>query len=93
MLQLAESVLILGQLLNVLILIRVMLSWFPVKPENKLVRFIYMTTEPILGTIRGLINKSPLGGPGLMIDFSPIFAYLMVQLVTSFIANILISFA
>lgn len=57
-----------------LIFIRIILSWVRVNPYHPVVKFIYETTEPVLGFFRRLI---PAMG---MIDFSPIFALLAVQL-------------
>jgi YggT family protein len=57
-----------------LIFIRIVLSWVRVNPYHPVVKFIYETTEPVLGLFRRLV---PAFG---MIDFSPIFALLAVQL-------------
>jgi YggT family protein len=37
-------------------------------------------TEPILGPVRNMVDKSPLGG-GMGLDFSPIFALILMRLV------------
>jgi len=62
-----------------LIFIRIILSWVRVNPYNPVVKFIYETTEPVLGFFRKLV---PTIG---MIDFSPIFALLAVQLLGNLI--------
>lgn len=67
-------------LITTLILVRCLLSWFPINRNNIIIRFIYNLTEPILGPIRNLLNNSPLGG-GFMIDFSPIVAYIVIDIV------------
>ncbi|NLP46155.1 MAG: YggT family protein [Epulopiscium sp.] len=71
------------QLLNILILIRVLLSWFPISPNNPLVALLYNLTEPILGPIRYLLEKSIFGGRGMILDFSPIIAMFVLQAIRS----------
>ncbi|WP_058485443.1 YggT family protein [Defluviitalea phaphyphila] len=68
-------------ILNMLIFIRVILSWFPINRDNPFVLIIYQLTEPILGPIRALMQKSVLGGKGLMIDFSPIIALFLLEFI------------
>jgi YggT family protein len=63
-------------LLNVLwlaILVRVILSWFPVDPSNPIIRIIWEITEPILAPFRRVIPK--IG----MFDLSPIAAFLVIS--------------
>lgn len=67
------------RVINFLVFIRVIMSWFPVNNSNALVRLLYALTEPILGPVRSIIQKSPLGGPGMMIDFSPIIALFFLE--------------
>ncbi|NLL71067.1 MAG: YggT family protein [Epulopiscium sp.] len=71
------------QLLNILILIRVLLSWFPISPNNPFLTLLYQLTEPILGPIRYLLEKSIFGGKGMMLDFSPLIAMLVLQAIRS----------
>jgi YggT family protein len=62
-------------LLNVYYLIlvaRVLLSWFRVDPYSPLVRFLYTVTEPILEPIRAVLPQTG------MIDFSPMVAMVLV---------------
>jgi YggT family protein len=68
-------------ILDALIFIRVVLSWLPIDRNNPLVAFVYNMTEPILAPIRNLIFKSPMGGSGMMIDFSPAIAFILIQAV------------
>lgn len=69
-------------LLYVLIFIRVILSWVPMNTRsNPLLAVVYTLTDPILGPIRKMLQKSPLGGRGMMLDFSPFFALFILQLV------------
>jgi YggT family protein len=71
-----------------LLLARVLLSWFPAARHNALFKLLFSLTEPILAPIRSVIQKSPLGGPGMMLDFSPIIAFFLITL----LQNILVGF-
>lgn len=66
-------------LLEWLILIRIILSWLPIG-RNPVTDILYTLTEPILGPVRSMMDKSPLGG-GMMIDFSPVIALFVLRLV------------
>lgn len=64
---------ILFSVLNLGILIRVLLSWFPVDPSNPLVRLVFDVTEPVLAPFRRVLPR--IG----MIDLSPLAALLVLQ--------------
>ena len=59
---------------SLLIFIRALLSWFTSNPNNQLNYFLIRITEPVLAPIRRLI---PLHG----IDFSPMIAILLINVV------------
>jgi YggT family protein len=66
----------LGILLQVLwlaILVRVILSWFPVDPSNPIIRLVWDVTEPILAPFRKVIPR--IG----MFDLSPLAAFLVIS--------------
>ena len=68
-------IMFLGLLLKVLwfaLLIRVILSWFPVDPSNPIVRVLWEITEPVLAPLRRVIPR--IG----MFDLSPIAAFLLI---------------
>lgn len=67
------------ELLEWLILIRIILSWLPIG-RNMITDILYTLTEPILGPVRSMMDKSPLGG-GMMIDFSPVIALFVLRLI------------
>lgn len=67
------------------IVIRALLSWFPQAYNNPITKFIYEVTEPILKPFR-LIR---IGG---MIDFSPIFAIIAINIVSGIILPMLYGF-
>lgn len=68
---------ILLQVLLVAILIRVVLTWFPVDPSNPVIRIIFEVTEPVLAPFRRVIPR--IG----MFDLSPIAAMLVIQVILS----------
>jgi len=77
-----------AELLQMLILIRCILSWIRIRrngPAGPFIQLLYMLTDPIILPIRALLDKSPLGGgagsSGAMLDFSPIIAMLLIGLV------------
>lgn len=70
---LTDFVRILGQVLVWLIFAKVILSWIPTK-KNSLTRFIDNSTAPIFAVAKRVTPN--LG----MIDFSPIVAYILVEL-------------
>jgi YggT family protein len=74
----------------ILILVRVVLSWLPISRDNAIVRFVYNLTEPLLAPIRGLLDKSPLGGSGMMLDLSPLVLFLIITLVKNILVGFLI---
>ncbi len=74
---------------NLLILARVIASWTrPPRTNptfNKIMRFIYKVTEPLLAPIR---KRIPLQG----IDVSPLVALLLLMIIQSIINSLLLSF-
>lgn len=74
------------QVIYLFILIRIILSWFPISRNNGIVAMIYSLTEPILGPIRHMIDKSPIGG-GMMLDFSPVIALFVMNIVKSLLIS------
>lgn len=74
--------------LNFMIFARCLLSWIPLG-NNPITNFVYILTEPILKPIRDMIYRSPLGGPGMMLDFSPVVAMLLISGIESIIYNLL----
>ncbi|PKM90989.1 MAG: YggT family protein [Firmicutes bacterium HGW-Firmicutes-12] len=66
-----------------LIIIRVVLSWVPHDPYKSIFRFIYEVTEPALAPFRKLMGRK------MMIDFSPLFALLVLQVLEMLVLNLL----
>lgn len=65
-------------ILNVLILIRILLSWVPFDRSNKYIKMLFTVTDPILEPCKSLIQR--VGINMGMIDISPIVAFLLLQL-------------
>lgn len=65
--------------MEILIFVRIILSWLPMGYNNPIGQFLIAMTEPILGPCRRMLDKSPLGG-GMMLDFSPIIALILMML-------------
>jgi len=96
---LIEAIHLFSTMLIAMIFVRAILSWFP-EPRSEGIRQIYFgilriahtLTEPIVGPIRALIQRSPLGGPGMMLDFSPIIALLLINFARTILLSIVSSF-
>ncbi|NDL67937.1 YggT family protein [Clostridiales bacterium F-3ap] len=78
--------------LQLIVLARVIVSWLPVSPSNKLIDFIYSISEPIFVPIRHLIKRSIFGGRngGMLLDFSPMVAFLLISMLANFISRMLL---
>lgn len=77
------ALIILIRLLDSLILVRVLLSFFPEIRASKIAYFIYQLTEPILAPCRSLLDR--LGLSMGMMDFSPILAFIMLDVIRSLV--------
>jgi YggT family protein len=69
-------VVILCNVMAVAVVIRSLLSWFPVDPNNFLVVFLVTVTEPILSPLRRIIPRLD------MIDLSPMVAILLFMFIS-----------
>ena len=65
-----------------MILIRALLSWVNPDPMNPIVQFLERFTEPILAPIRRVL-------PTMVIDISPIIAFLLIVFLKSFLVQTL----
>ena len=73
------QVLLLG--LEIAMLLRAILSWFPVDEENRLVSLLYCITEPLILPVRALLEK--LGWfQNFPMDMSFFFTYILLSLVS-----------
>ena len=88
----ADAIMMLGNFLIIMIFARVIMSWIPFDRDGfggKIYGFASLFTEPIISPIRKLIQRSPLGGGGMMIDFSPMLAFFAIRMVTFLLADFL----
>ncbi len=74
------------QVLELLIMVRILLSWIARGRQNSFTSFIYQITEPLLLQFRELQYKIGINGP---LDFSPIFLFLILSMVRSMIITLL----
>ncbi len=74
--------------IEIIILVRVFISWLPVPRDHRLVDLLYRLTEPILAPIRSLIERFT-AGRNMMFDFSPIVAFLLIGLIRNLVLSLL----
>ena len=67
------------EVLTLVIVARVILSWFLLRPTNRLAIILYQLTEPFLAPLRRIIPR--IG----MFDFTPLVAIILLQLIASFL--------
>ena len=68
-------------LYEIVLLIRIVLSWIPHNPYNQAIRFLYKITDPVLNPVRKL--SPPFKG----IDFSPIIVFLALGILKQLISG------
>src|SRR5258708_39772734 len=84
MAQAADLVRLIVRIEVILIFARILLSWFPgIPPWHPMVRLLAAVTDPVLLPFRRLLPT--LGG----LDFSPIVAIVVLQLVGNFVADLI----
>ena len=72
---------------ELLILAECILSWFPVGGVvSDIYEVLQRLTEPVVGVFRRLIPS--VGGGGVRVDFSPMIAILVLDLVKRFVIRI-----
>ncbi|MBF0493594.1 MAG: YggT family protein [Candidatus Omnitrophica bacterium] len=84
---LAALVSLLCNVVYVLLIARIIVSWVNADPYNEIVRVIYSVTEPMLAPFRRL----PLQVGS--IDFSPILAFILLSFLKNFMVGVLLSMA
>ena len=63
-------------LLYLLLLIRILISWIPHDRYHPIIQFLYQATDPILRPFQNIFPTS------VGIDFSPIFAFMFLGIET-----------
>ena len=84
-----QSVQMLSLVIQILIFVRFILSWISMGRPSPVLGIIYTLTEPLFSPVRRLLEKSPLGGPGMMIDIAPIIVLFFIRIAETFIVNFL----
>jgi len=83
---LISAVNLLLTVLYFVLIARIILSWFPGAKNSQVANILFLLTEPILAPIRSVLRRMQSGHRnGLMFDFSPLIAILLVQVVRSFV--------
>ena len=85
---LTNAVNVFFRLLYILIIIRVFMSWVPNLRYTIIGNIIVTLTDPILGPVKRMMDKSPLGG-GMMLDFSPVIALFILDIIQMIILGII----
>lgn len=75
------------QLVTYLIFGRAMLSWLIRDPRNPIMSLLITLTEPILSPIRSFLFRLKIGGN--MVDFSPLAALLLTQMLMALVLTVL----
>ena len=81
---LQNTVCVVLSVLQLAMLIRAIMSWFPTE-SNKFENFLYMITEPLIMPIRRLFEKLNWF-QGLPVDISFFVTYLLLSLLILFLA-------
>ncbi|MEK7785749.1 MAG: YggT family protein [Chloroflexota bacterium] len=81
----ADLLRLISMLFWLLMLARIIFSWGNIDRYNPIVNFIYQVTEPVLAPIRNILPSTG------MIDFSPMVAILLVEVVTRVLSAIVLS--
>tara|TARA_B110000438_G_C15781284_1_gene636460 strand:- start:842 stop:1099 length:258 start_codon:yes stop_codon:yes gene_type:complete len=76
------------QIYSLLILVRVVFSWFPISPNGiaaTVSGFLFMVTDPVLLPLRRLLPAFRMGSMGL--DLSPVVAFFAISLLQNIICG------
>ncbi|MDR1066586.1 MAG: YggT family protein [Clostridiales bacterium] len=65
--------------LSVLIIIRALITWFPISRGSAFVRLLDALTAPILNPVRGLIYRIFPASRDLPLDFTPLAAIFLLE--------------
>ncbi|HMB00857.1 MAG TPA: YggT family protein [Spirochaetota bacterium] len=64
---------------EIILIIRVVMSWVHPDPYHPFVQWIIKLTEPVLAPVRSLLPSNSIG-----IDFSPLLVFLLIHLIKIF---------
>jgi len=84
------------QLYMYLLFVPILLSWIPHDRNHPIIQMLYMVTDPVLLPCRELMyavmRAFRIDHRMLPIDFSPIIAFLLIQIIIGFLAKFAYSF-
>jgi YggT family protein len=63
------------RLYELILLVRIFMSWIRPNPHNPIVKWIYGLTEPVLEPFRRMIPSNSMG-----FDFSPIIVFILLDI-------------
>lgn len=72
---------------ELIMLIRIVISWLPVNRDNRFVELLFKVTEPVLAPFRNLVSR--IAKQTLPIDFSPIIVLLLLAILRHIILRII----
>lgn len=87
MILLYKSITILLNIIETLIVVRILFSFLNINKPNIITKFVYEMTEPVLGPARELIQS--LGIKTGMFDFSPLLAIMFLRIIYSLVVRML----
>ncbi len=67
-------------LLQMLIMVRVVLSWIPHNPYNQLIQLVYQITDVVLKPLRDFFPLQTA-----VVDFTPIIAFFLLGFIKKFL--------
>lgn len=70
------------QLYVLVLLVRIVMSWFPLQPGGageRVYEVLFALTEPVLRPFRGIFGPLRVGGVGL--DLSPIAVFVLIMVI------------
>lgn len=89
--QIIRGIELLAWVYYVLLFVRILFSWLNIRRPHpilmKIQRVSYAATEPVLRPIRNALAKYQRGVP---VDFSPLIAWLLIELVVRVLRNVLL---
>jgi YggT family protein len=79
-----NTVMVLLSAVELCMLVRAVLSWFPIRDDNPILRFVHTVTEPLIAPIRALFDRM-----GWFRNFPIDLSFLVAFLLLSFVSGAL----
>lgn len=80
----ATTLSVLLSAIQLLMLVRAIMSWLPMDEDSTLVRFITMATEPVIMPVRYLLDRFGLF-EGMPIDMSFFITFMLISVIRMFL--------